>query len=108
MDLCTYLTTNVFDTFAENLDIMYLHVYVIVAVVGAGVITCVTGVGLCGDIFMVVLSFKSVESPSGVFAPDKSLPYLFFSLMKQLRVGTKCPSSVHKSDKTLYLADKLC
>ena len=63
MDLDTYLTTNVLDTFAKTLVIRchYLDVIVVVVgVVGAVVTTPGTGMGLCVAIFMVVLVFKSV------------------------------------------------
>ena len=68
MDLDTYLTTNILDTFAEPLGIRYHNVYVILVVVGVGVITPGTSVGLYVAIFMVVLGFKYVVGSCWVFA----------------------------------------
>ena len=80
MDLYTYITTNVLDTFTETLGIRYHHVDVIVVgVVGAGV--TIPGSGLYVAVFMVVLSFMSVEGPGIVFAPGYYHPYVFCFLM---------------------------
>ena len=67
MDLDTYLTTNILDTFAETPGIGYHHVDV-VGVIGASVTTPGMGVGQCVTTFMIVLGLKSVEGPSGLFA----------------------------------------
>ena len=70
MDLDTYLTTNVLDTFAETLDIRKHHTDAVVVVsVGAGVTISGTEEGLWVTVFMVVPIFKSVKGPGGVFAP---------------------------------------
>ena len=50
-------------------------------VVGAGVPTPGTGMGLSIAIFMVVLSFKSIEGACGAFAPGQSLPDVFLFLI---------------------------
>ena len=47
----------------------YVDVYVVViGVFGAGVITSVTGLGLCVAVFEVDSGFKPVKGPCGVFA----------------------------------------
>ena len=82
MDLYTYLTINILDTFTETFDIRNYNgaVILVVHVVGAGVTTPEIGVVLCVAEFMVVPGFKSIEGWSVECALSKSFPYVFVFL----------------------------
>ena len=69
VDLDTYLTTNILDTFTETLSIRYHHMDVTVFVADAGITAPGTGVGLCVAVSRAVLGFESGDGPCGLFAP---------------------------------------
>ena len=73
MDLDTYLTTNVLDTFGETLGMGNHHMdvaVVVIGVFGVDVLIPATDMGLCIPVFKVLPSFKPIESLCWISAPS--------------------------------------